>query len=330
MRGEECAYEDKKWRTKDHLRSEIERLRVEQRQGNALIRALTNNDPKQWETVLDRMRAGDPPDSIAEWILAHSPRTLSGASSSSPKEFTKSAETPQNVAALLQKGAALGGATTDVSQLRSFCSREPFAPQVSTMAFSLRTANISVPLPDTPRRMDLSPPHISADLGPSIWTKVTSDTALVQQLLAKFFSSSIPSLALVSEPQFVQDFREARPRYCSEALVNAILGLACRVTITTSQQISRVSYGDAFVGEAKALLAQEKDHVNLPSIQALGALSLAEMSQGNETEASELARESVRACIRFLLQTRDRDHDHDDGFRRARALSYCGGFSLIR
>ena len=69
-RGEECAYEDKKWRTKDHLRSEIERLRAEQRQGHALIRSLTNNDPKQWEAVLARLRSDESPDDIAEWICS--------------------------------------------------------------------------------------------------------------------------------------------------------------------------------------------------------------------------------------------------------------------
>jgi hypothetical protein len=162
------------------------------------------------------------------------------------------------------------------------------------------------------------------------WTKVTSDTTLVQRLLARFFSSSLSCLSLVSQPHFLRDFREGTPRYCSEALVNAVLGIACRITTMTSQLISKISFGDAFIGEAKTLLSKEHGHVNLPSIQALGVLSLAEMSQGNEAEAGDLARESVRACIRFLLQTQPQDRHHDDDFRTVRALAYCGGFSLIR
>lgn len=106
--------------------------------------------------------------------------------------------------------------------------------------------------------------------------------------------------------------------------------MACRVATTTSQLISKVSYGDAFVGEAKRLLAGERDFVNLPSIQALGVLALAEMSQGNEDDATDIARESVRACIRLHLQTQHQNHLLDEDFRRARALAYCGGFTLIR
>lgn len=84
------------------------------------------------------------------------------------------------------------------------------------------------------------------------------------------------------------------------------------------------------MGEAKALLAREPDYVNLPCIQALGILALAEMAQGNEEEANELARESVRACIRFLLQTQQSSPSRDDDLRTVRALAYCGGFSLTR
>ncbi|KAL2018978.1 hypothetical protein VTK56DRAFT_10203 [Thermocarpiscus australiensis] len=159
---------------------------------------------------------------------------------------------------------------------------------------------------------------------------VTSDTQFVQRLLNRFFSSSLHCLFLISQPQFMKDFRERTPRYCSEALVNAVLGMACGIATSTSQLISRVSFGDAFIGEAKRLLSMEQNHVNVPSIQALGILALAEMSQGNEDEALDLARESVRACIRLVLQTKEQDHSHDDDFRTVRALAYCGGFSLIR
>jgi len=66
-RGEECAYEDKKWRTKDHLRSEIERLRNEQRQGHAVIRALIN-DEQGWQSFLSRIQSDESPEAIADWI----------------------------------------------------------------------------------------------------------------------------------------------------------------------------------------------------------------------------------------------------------------------
>ncbi|KAK3372955.1 hypothetical protein B0T24DRAFT_666312 [Lasiosphaeria ovina] len=96
-----------------------------------------------------------------------------------------------------------------------------------------------------------------------------------------------------------------------------MLGRACKFFDSTSQLISRVSFGDAFLGEAKRLLASEHTHVNLPSIQALGVLALTEMSHGNDNDACDLAEES-------------QDNQLDDDFKAVRALSYCGGFSLIR
>jgi hypothetical protein len=128
----------------------------------------------------------------------------------------------------------------------------------------------------------------------------------------------------------MKDFREGTPRYCSEALVNAILGRACKFSDTTSSIISKVSYGDAFLGEARRLLAAEENHVNLPSIQALGLLALTEIGQGNDDEALKLAQESVRAIIHLALQTQNQEHLYDQDFRAVRALAFCGGFSLIR
>ncbi|KAK4148811.1 hypothetical protein C8A00DRAFT_19422 [Chaetomidium leptoderma] len=314
LRGEECAYEDKKWRTKDHLRSEIERLRTEQRQGHALLRALTNNDPERWDMVLGRMRAGDPPETIAEWILVHSSRRLSGASSRSPR-----ASDDDTSAAAPSRGSAAAGTSSATPR------RFSFDPQPSIFPPGL----YMLP-PEVPRRQYFPPPESLVDPIPHTWTKVTSDTRLVQRLLTRFFASSLPYLSLVSQRHFIQDFREGKPRYCSEALVNAVLGMACKAATAASQLVSRVSFGDAFMGEAKGLLAKEKDHVNLPCVQALGVLAMAEMAQGNEEEASDLARGSVKACIRLILQTQQRDHELDDDFKTVRALAYCGGFSLIR
>ncbi|GAB1313681.1 C6-zinc finger TF, regulator of conidiation [Madurella fahalii] len=380
-RGEECSYEDKKWRTKDHLRSEIERLRAEQKQGHALLRALTNNDPARWEIVLRRLRAGEPPDAIAEWI--HSSTGLSGppcrSSSQAHPEPPYPGSLPQHVLSSFRTATALGGESAfhkrfqvsasgsvggashdpragvaftpqstgrshskpsfdsasrgsfsaDGSPMRRLSIRD-YRPPQSPLAFLLAPSGLPATLLDTQRRPQLPPLEVPGGPIFRIWTKVTSDARLVQRLLGGFFASSLHHLSLVSQPQFMRDFREGTSRYCSEALVNAILGTACRLLNPTSQLISKVSFGDAFIGEAKGLLAAEEDHVSLPSIQALGVLALAEMCQGNEDEAGDLARESVRACIRFVLQTQHRHHDDDDDFRVVRALVYCGGFSLIR
>ncbi|KAL2131767.1 hypothetical protein VTI74DRAFT_4617 [Chaetomium olivicolor] len=368
-RGEECAYEDKKWRTKDHLRSEIERLRAEQRQVNALLQALTNNDPERWQMVLDRMRAGDHPDAIAEWILLHSSKSLSGTSRISSRAFPDNAILPKHMLSPLHVATAQGAdpgfsgrhqtGTVLAAGIRRFDTEETVKPDndstpeqsTASVAGPPPGSDSSIPSPitaeplsvfavdtpclinrlvGTPRRQHLLPPEILGDPISHTWTRVTNDTQLVQRLLARFFSSPLASLSLVSQRHFMQDFREGNPRYCSEALVNAILAMACSVAATTSQLVSSISFGDAFMGEAKGLLAKEQDRVNLPSIQALGILALAEMAQGNEEEAGDLGRASVKASIRFFLQAQQWDCSRDDDFRVVRALTYCGCLTLVR
>lgn len=379
-RGEECAYEDKKWRTKDHLRSEIERLRTEQRQGHALLRALTNNDAERCEVALDRLRAGEPPDAIAEWIRSSS--CPSGPPSQAPQTLSEPpypGGLPQHVLSSIRKATSLGGEpvhsadfqgpglgnarrpahrpaatgafgaprTVSAPSQGSFgsTSRGSFSTDVPPMhRLSSRCPPPSqppLPLLLAPPALPVRPPGVQgrpilqhADFFGGhvlrIWTKVTSDARLVERLIAGFFANSLAHLSLISRAHFLRDFRDGNPRYCSEALVNAVLGMASRLSDPASQLISKLSFGDAFIGEAKKLLAAEEEHTSLPSIQALAVLALAEMSQGNEDEAGDLARESVRACIRFVLQTQHQGGGQDDGFREVRALAYCGGFSLIR
>ena len=368
-RGEECAYEDKKWRTKDHLRSEIERLRNEQRQGHAVIRALIN-DEQDWESFLSRIRSDEPPEAIADWI--RSMRNLFGplqaASSQSVGSFGRLDGAPLRLLSPLQPTASsLGSESSQLHRAASFggigsgftfaqarvpfdqsTPRSNFSSDLSpTTQFSFRDQatflhapqplypscrRFSSPvLPSLSLRRSSQPlvPGISNEPLPQTWTSITSDAQLVQRLLSKFFSAPCSLLCFIPQSSFMKAFREGDPRYCSEALVNAILGKTCRTFGTTSNIMSRMTFGDAFLGEAKRLLATEPNHVNLPSIQALAVLALAEISQGNDDEAWDLAWASVRAAIHLGRQTREQSFHVDEELSTARALSYCGGFSLI-
>ena len=366
-RGEECAYEDKKWRTKDHLRSEIERLRAEQRQGHALIRALTRNDPQQWEAVLSRMRSNEPPEAIAEWIHAsrappapprHPSHGLAGtgqfgdpSSSSVSHPHYRSASIPDIPPSERLRAASFSGLSSNSfgPSAPSFQGDppSPFSAHFSPACrFPFGSSDCPTFTPQRPpplftspfdpgaspsaARCPLTTPVTGITDRPILrtWTNVTSDSLLVQRLLAKFFSTSLLSFSLVPKPQFIKGFRDGDPRFCSEALVNAILGWACKAFDTTSTLISRVTYGDAFLGEAKRLLTSDQHHANLPSIQALGVLALAEISQGHDQDAWDLGWESVRASIHLNLQTQHTNLDAD--FKAVRAVTYCAGFSLIR
>ncbi|KAK4216514.1 hypothetical protein QBC37DRAFT_91591 [Rhypophila decipiens] len=366
-RGEECAYEDKKWRTKDHLRSEIERLRNEQRQGFALIRALTNNDPKQWEAVLERLRSDESPDDIADWIYSMKDvPCISRRPSQCLADTGQLDDTPTYTASPFRIQGSLHSDTSSSTRFRtrSFGSlsnhnfSQPFGsfdttPRTSfsgdlASANRLPFRNHSLVYPPPPSEFMRQRPSIAAtpmnyftpeqEAGQGAlteqivrtWTSVVSDTRLVQRLFGRFFSGCSTSLCLVPEAQFMKDFREGNTRFCSQALVNAILGRACKFFDANSQLVSRITFGDAFLGEAKRLLSLEPNHVSLPSIQALGVLALTEVSQGNDDAAWELAWESVRASIHLMLQTKQQTEETDRDFRTVRAAAFCGGFSLIR
>ncbi len=296
--------------------------------------------------VVGRMKAGDPPETIAESILVHSSKSLPGASRREPPVF---ASTPVPSSGIdvkgpfgVRSGSALeqsmprfagpfrGGPSADALPARRLSLPNPLDSRPASL-YPTGSPALYAPLFNLPPPRHSQPPHQGmGGPNPHTWTRVTSDERLVQRLLDRFFANSLPYLSLLSQRHFMNDFREGNRRYCSEALVNAVLGMTCKVATATSQLISRVSFGDAFMGEAKALLARGGDHVSLPYIQALGILALSEMAQGNEEEASELAHESVRASIRFFIQTQQPNHSHDADFRAVRALAYCGGFSLIR
>ncbi|KAK4183792.1 putative conidial development protein fluffy [Podospora australis] len=377
-RGEECSYEDKKWRTKDHLRSEIERLRNEQQKGQALIQALVDNNPELCEAILDRLRADESPDAIAAWI--RSVNCLTGTSPPVPDFFmgNTGASNPGPHSQSPIRGPALSGMAPLSSlslQSLGLDSFETYSPAIKSSFCGGFAPAAQSPMTGTSRAC-FSTTEMPAESHPSLskngtgfsasqefpigipslsgatlsmrgsictdlpgitnepllrtWTNVTSDTELVQKLVSRFFSSSFPSMSLISQPHFINGFREGNTRYCSEALVNAILGTTCRLYNATSQLISRVSFGDAFVGEAKRLLAAEHSHVTLPSIQALGILALAEVSFGNDEEAENLVRESVRASVHLVLGSQQHDAEDSEGFRVAKALAYCGVFSLMR
>lgn len=74
----DCAYEIPIRQSKEHLRNEIENLRLRQRSSNQVFAALIQ--PQLWEEVLARLRGGQSVESISDW-LANLPSTASTAGS---------------------------------------------------------------------------------------------------------------------------------------------------------------------------------------------------------------------------------------------------------
>jgi hypothetical protein len=161
------------------------------------------------------------------------------------------------------------------------------------------------------------------------WTTITSDSTLVQHLLALYFCWEYPTFASLSKEHFLRDFQDGRHRYCSPILINALLALGCRFStqpMTRANPNDPYSSGDHFFKESLRLFYQEKDHHSLTTIQALGIMSIREASCGRDSESWYYAGQSIRLAIEMGLH-----HIHDEGDEDELAVqsaTFWGAFAL--
>lgn len=164
------------------------------------------------------------------------------------------------------------------------------------------------------------------------WTSVTGDVKLVKHLLGLYFCWEYPTFASLSKEQFLGDFRDGRTRYCSSLLVNALLALGCRyssMSMTESDPEDPYSKGQHFFEMSLQLLRQERDRRSLPTIQALGVLSLREASCGRMAEGMAFSGQSMRLAVEMGLHNLavpSEGADKDDF--TVRSATFWGAFSL--
>ncbi|TVY34716.1 Nitrogen assimilation transcription factor [Lachnellula occidentalis] len=165
------------------------------------------------------------------------------------------------------------------------------------------------------------------------WTSVTSDRALVEHLMALYFCWEYPTFASLNKEYFLEDYRSGSQRYCSSLLINAILALGCRFSDEAVSQLNTQnsdSAGDKFFAEAKRLLEAETDRHVLTTIQALGLMSIREVSCGRSSQSLYYSGQSIRLAIEMGLHREPEDEDSED-FRdnhAVRSATFWGAFSL--
>lgn len=173
----------------------------------------------------------------------------------------------------------------------------------------------------------LEKPGAKSSSGP--WTSITGDINLVQHLLGLYFCWEYPTFASLSKEHFLRDFHSGRHRYCSPILVNALLALGCRFSTqpaTRANPSDPYSSGDHFFKEAQRLFYRETDHHSLPTIQALGIMSIREASCGRDSESWYYAGQSIRLAVEMGLH---RVHDEGDEDELAvQAATFWGAFAL--
>ncbi|KAK8074347.1 Nitrogen assimilation transcription factor nit-4 [Apiospora phragmitis] len=336
----ECVYEIPVRQSKENLRSEIDQLRRQQRQNDSVFSALVR--PELWEEVLTRMRGGQSVESISEWLSS------GGANVLSQSNFGQSLPPPQqqpkqgNAGVTLPPLAGMGYAPGPFPRRTS---RTPPAvilhPDVMQWTADVAPSNrVGSWLQSQQSPVEVTRPHgvdqIFAPIQspemkvpPDTWTNVTTDTNLVQHLLALYFCWEYPTFASLSKEHFLKDFLDGRHRYCSPILVNALLALGCRFSTqpnTRENPDDPYTSGDHFFKEALRLMYREGNHHTLMTIQALGIMSIREASCGRDSESWYYAGQSVRLALEMGLHKVDDNGEEDE--MAVQAATFWGAFAL--
>jgi hypothetical protein len=290
------------WRTKDHLRSEIERLRKEVHQSHGLIKALSpQGADKEWKTIQSRLQRGDSPERIAEWI--------NSLTISHPRSTNQPMLSPE-----------MSGEAMDTS------ASGTMSPSVTRGSSSSLRGSSSYP-----RSVHTSDSTVSDRT--RLWTRVTQDTEVIHRLLYCYFNRCFPDFTFICKERFMRDFNEGTELYCSHALVNAMLGFASQSRVVVSFSGSQHCSSDQFLCEAKRLLQEQEGQMGITGIQAIGVLAMAEVNLGNDETAYQLSVDCARNTILLKMRMDSEGHDDamdDQNYREAMAATFCGAFSLIR
>ncbi|KAI1177859.1 fungal-specific transcription factor domain-containing protein [Nemania sp. FL0916] len=359
----DCVYEIPVRQSKENLRHEIESLRKQQRHSDSVFSALVR--PELWEEVLQRLRNGQPIETISDWLggaVAANPSALPGYGG--PADLRPGVSVPPPLTAFgttIPGPGAYGSGPMGQATNQGPTMKQDFDAN-SPWNFSSQSRSLSQPsthpedmqwAPDGPPRSrvglwlqdqgqsgenvryrgvdqvlaPLESPEMKVP--PSTWTNITNDSALVEHLLALYFCWEYPTFASLSKEHFMRDYVHGRHRYCSPILVNALLALGCRFSTQPNTRANpnepRTS-GDHFFKEALRLLYREPNNHTLTTIQALGIMSIREASCGRDSESWYYAGQSVRLAIEMGLHRLNDDGDEDE--LAVQAATFWGAFAL--
>ncbi|KAH8790390.1 fungal-specific transcription factor domain-containing protein [Hyaloscypha sp. PMI_1271] len=377
QKGTECVYEVPVRQSKEHMRSEIEQLRIQQRQSERILAALVSSDRS--EQVLDQLRNGETLETITH-KLDHSTSESSGSggnvttfsrlsdhqaigqalkpaksTASSPTStlaFSDSSGIPHTLPTGTWPAWGAESSTSiqneDTDMMRWDPDTGPSPDQGHTYPLIGGWHHQSGSDSDTaiqqargygqetilgsPFGMEEDPNQEHPNSNEA-WTRVTSDGALVEHLMALYFCWEYPTFASLSKEHFLEDFRTGNQRHCSSLLVNALLAVGCRFSSQASTRADpndANTSGDHFFAEALRLLGEQPDRHVLTTIQALGLMSIREASCGRSSESLFLSGQSIRLAIEMGLHLDiNISHSKESAIEHAvRSATFWGAFSL--
>lgn len=215
------------------------------------------------------------------------------------------------------------------NHLFSWASCVPNQSQNGPMSNILATApTLSTILSFPPLPLNAFAAQSEADT----WTQTGWTKAHIRHVFDALLTWDCLAFCFLCKDLFLRDYESGSTQFCSSALVNAMLALACRlINETDDDDILPTGWMGSkhFFTEAKALIEDEELSESLPNIQAFGILSLYEIRCGREAEAWELAELFLSKMTELRHETRGKGQEQND-YVKSRDSSYCQSVSLIR
>lgn len=168
---------------------------------------------------------------------------------------------------------------------------------------------------------------------PDKWTQTGWTRAHIRHLFDVLITWDSTAFFLLQKDEFLRDYEEGSTRFCSAALVHALLALSTRIINEREDESEFLPSGwlgsNWFLLRTKALLRSQGSYGSLPDIQATGILALYYTRCGREEEAIKAA-ETCSSGIRALCLKDTGVDTSDEQYFRVRATTYCGALSLLR
>ncbi|GJN81537.1 hypothetical protein PLIIFM63780_005071 [Purpureocillium lilacinum] len=183
-------------------------------------------------------------------------------------------------------------------------------------------------LPPRPLDVYASQSHID------VWTRTGWTVAHIRHLFDVLGAWDSLAFCLLSRDVFLRDYQTGSGRFCSSALVHALIALSARLVNGDNDNKDVLPSGwvgsKIFRDEAAAILDGTSGPGELPDVQALGILSLYHLRLGQEADAQRLA-EALLAGVTELCQRGHSGYSNDQAeYSKALATTYCSAVSLVR
>lgn len=159
------------------------------------------------------------------------------------------------------------------------------------------------------------------------WSSIIADSEVVDNLIDTYFSWEHPGYSTICMEPFLKDFKARRRRFCSEALVNAIMARCYQMMECAGTPVAE-GLVEGLYRRAESLLSVERPalETQFPYIQTLTVLSTINIVAGKLEHAWELAQQSARLVIMDALNNTDNPTDED--YVVVRANTFCGTICL--